>query len=342
MNTTILCALTLLATQAPDAPDAPVAPDATAPPVDAAAPLEETAPAEAPAPAYGRAPTDETAPMGGEIEAIPAEPEHVDGPISLAVYELSVDDVEPLVGRVVTDALVAELRKLDGVTVVSMDEVRAMLDLESQKQLLGCADDSCLAEIASALGVDELVIGSIARVGDGTVFSLKRIDQREAKTKGGLNKRLEAASGEEVLAVVGPAVQELFPEYPLRAGQTRGVDPALAVRLNPPPLDTWVFWTGLGLSGAALLASSIALATNGAAFAVASSDTEASVNGAPVDGKELQGTITLIRGSFWTAVVTAGLAVALGSATGVSALFTDWQGVRELNELDDASAPPAS
>jgi len=38
-----------------------------------------------------------------------------------------------------------------------------MLDLESQKQLAGYSDESCLAEIADSLGVDALVVGSPAR-----------------------------------------------------------------------------------------------------------------------------------------------------------------------------------
>jgi hypothetical protein len=336
MNTTIFCALTLLASQAPAADEATPAPaEAPAEATDAEAPAEAPAPVEEPAPPAAPQP-----PPAPPVDVGPQE-------VSLAVYELQVGDMDPLIGRIVTDAVVAELRKLEGVTVTSMDEVNAMLDHEAQKQIMGCEDESCLAEIAAALGVDEIVIGSIARVGEGTVFGLKRIDQREAKTKGGVNKRLEAASGEETLAVVGPAIEELFPEYPLRPGQTRGVDPELAVRLNPPPLDTWVFWTGVGLSGGALLLSSVALAANGGAFAMATADTNASIDGDPIDGKALQGTISVIRASFWTAVVTAGLAVALGSATGVSALFTDWQGIRAMNELDEAAtdaeaAPPKS
>src|SRR5262249_9623260 len=61
----------------------------------------------------------------------------------VAVYDLEVTDVEPRVARIVTDSVVAELRKLNGLSVVSMDEVRAMLQHESNKQLLGCTDASC-------------------------------------------------------------------------------------------------------------------------------------------------------------------------------------------------------
>ena len=58
------------------------------------------------------------------------------------------------------DSLLAELRKLERVSVIGMDEVRAMLDIEAQKQALGCDDDEgCLAEIAGALGAPADIIG---------------------------------------------------------------------------------------------------------------------------------------------------------------------------------------
>jgi hypothetical protein len=124
-----------LAVQLAPSGDAPVAPT----------PTTETAPAEAPA--EGAATKDESKRF-----------------LRVAVYDLSVDGVEPRVGRFVTDAFVAELRKLEGVSVVAMDEVRAMLTHEAQKELVGCHEGaSCLSEIGDALGVDELVVGSLAR-----------------------------------------------------------------------------------------------------------------------------------------------------------------------------------
>ena len=64
-------------------------------------------------------------------------------------------------------------------------EITAMLDHEAQKQMVGCADDtSCVASIADALGVDEIVVGQLTVVGDETLFALRRIEQAEARVKG--------------------------------------------------------------------------------------------------------------------------------------------------------------
>jgi hypothetical protein len=50
--------------------------------------------------------------------------------------------------------------------VTTSDQVRALLSLERQRQLLGCADDSCSSNVAGQLGVDYLVNGRLARVTD--------------------------------------------------------------------------------------------------------------------------------------------------------------------------------
>jgi TolB-like protein len=267
--------------------------------------------------------------------------------LKIAVYELEARDIDPVLARVVTDAVVAELRKLQGLDVVAFDEVRAMLDMEAQKQLVGCSDESCLAEIAEALGVDAIAIGNLAKVGDQTVFGLKVIDQRKATIVGQYTQRLAAASGEECLAAVGPAIEKLFPDRPLIPGQTRGVAPEIALRLSPPPLDPWLVWTGAGVAGAAVVVAAGALAVNGLAYGAALTSTEGSIGGPAVDGKELSATIGAVRGSFWTAIGATGAAVALGAATAVSALFTDWHGYRAMNEAMHegpaaAPAPPPS
>ncbi len=51
-----------------------------------------------------------------------------------------------------------------------------MVSFEAQKQLLGCGDDSCLAELGGALGVEFIVMGSVSKIGESTLISLKKIN----------------------------------------------------------------------------------------------------------------------------------------------------------------------
>ena len=57
-----------------------------------------------------------------------------------------------------------------------------MLNLEGQKQVLGCdSDTSCLAEIGGALGVDKLVVGQVGKLADNFIISLRLISPTTAK-----------------------------------------------------------------------------------------------------------------------------------------------------------------
>lgn len=272
----------------------------------------------------GETPTPITSPTAASPAAgAPAEGKgHV---LRLAVYEMKVDGIDERVGRVVTDAVVAEVRKLQRVSVVSMDEVKAMLDHEAQKQLTGCADDSCIAEIADSLGVDGIIIGTLAKIGDDHVFGLRRIDQRAAASLGQVSQRLQAGNGEEFLAMVGPAIEQLFPEpaHALRAGQKRGVSEEVALRISPPPLPTWVFWTTTASAGVLGVAAGAALTVNLVLFEQVNTRERQALE-APQPGKEVVD-IRAQNDLAATSTIALGSAAVLATAgAGVVAMFTDW------------------
>ena len=234
--------------------------------------------------------------------------------------------VDERVGGIEADAVVAELRKLQRVSVVSMDEVRAMLDLESQKQLVGCAEDSCVAEIAEALGADGVVVGDVTAVGDERVFGLRRIDQREARTLGQVNQRLKDARGEEFLAAIGPAVAQLFPEFPLREGMSRGVAPELGLRLNPPPLSPVVFYGSGAVTAVVGVAAIAVLAVNVATWQANTAALAQATSTKPGDGAAITAQQALIDQTFVGAAALGGAFVVGAGATAVVAAFTDFDG----------------
>lgn len=238
----------------------------------------------------------------------------------VAVYEVSAAPGSERVADVVTASIVAELRKLDGLSVIGMDEVRAMLDLEAQKQLVGCGDDSCLAEIAAALGVDIVIVGSIATVGDESVFGLRRIEQATATVKGQVNQRLVPADGEEFLGVVGASIEALFPDHALKKGASRGVAPEMAVRLRPPPFHPAVFWSGVGVTGVGIAASSVVTA-----LWVSAEDEIATLAGATESKDFVAATqhaddLRALTIGAWSATGVVAVAAAW------TAIFVDWEG----------------
>ena len=65
--------------------------------------------------------------------------------------------------------------------ILGMGDIREMIDLESQKQALGCEQESCLAELGGALGVPLLIVPSLGKLGGVYLLALKINDVENAK-----------------------------------------------------------------------------------------------------------------------------------------------------------------
>ncbi|MCB9789004.1 MAG: hypothetical protein H6744_20185 [Deltaproteobacteria bacterium] len=99
----------------------------------------------------------------------------------VAVIDLASHGVAPQLGENLTQLLSLELKKSEGLSVISRDEIQTLLRFEAEKQILKCTSDtSCLVEIGGALGVDYLVSGSVGLLGDAFVITLKLMDVHEA------------------------------------------------------------------------------------------------------------------------------------------------------------------
>ena len=259
--------------------------------------------------------------------------------LRLALPDVKVTgDLPPRQVALLESALLAEVRKLEGVSAIGMTEIREMLSFEYQRQMLGCAaDGACLAEIGGALGTDDMLHASVIVEGKTATFSLRRISMRSARVTGTHTKRLTRAGGEELLGDVGAAVQEVFPDRQLRAGFTRGVDKAMALRLNPPPLPRWPFY--------ATASAAVAAATGGVVMAYMSKDAQSQWKSLaersrtePVPGaqlKELERTADSRSRSATILLIAAGV---LGAGAGVEALFTDWHGYGAQVDVGPKSA----
>jgi len=120
--------------------------------------------------------------------------------------------VEPATVDILTDALVGELRKHSGLAVVSPSEIGTLIGFEKEKQLLGCTDSGCLAEIAGAMGADRLVSGSVGRLGQSSVVSLTLLDARKAQPVSSVYETLPQGNGEELLKAMPGFAKRLATE----------------------------------------------------------------------------------------------------------------------------------
>lgn len=245
------------------------------------------------------------------------------------VFELDHIEEDRTLSAVLADSIAAEVRKLRGASVLTQNDIAAMLELEAERQVMGCDDDSsCLAEIADALGVDALIVGSLATVGDASVFGLKRIKPQDAKVSASFQERLVRDDGREYLEAVGPAVEKLFPDLPLKAGQTRGVSVELSRRLHPPPLPVWA----TGGVGTAAAASVVGAGVFAALNATAAANYDSVIKEGESTGvtlarrDEARQALNDTATATWIAIAAA---TTLGLATALMVPFTNFEEVGE-------------
>ena len=116
------------------------------------------------------------------------------------------------------DALAGELRRRAGISVLTQSDLSALLGVERTRQMLGCTDSGCMAEIGGALGADRVVHGSIGRVGASLVVNLSALDPRRASASASVSERLRGAGEEAFLDVLPTIADALLADAPASGG----------------------------------------------------------------------------------------------------------------------------
>ena len=130
--------------------------------------------------------------------------------MSFAVFDLNASGVTPEIAKNLTQALSSEVNNIQGASVVSRDDILAMLQFDKEKAQLGCTEDTaCMASIGGALGVDRLIVGSVGRVANESVINLRLIDARHATVE---NRHTESFTGseDELIGATREAARELL------------------------------------------------------------------------------------------------------------------------------------
>jgi hypothetical protein len=119
-----------------------------------------------------------------------------------------------------TRVVAAAAAEVEGVNVMSAADIRRLAALEADRLNAGCEQDaSCLAEIAGAMGAEQVLFGSLSRLGSTTTVILSLYDARttmvtrrsfDVTDAGALPRLLRASTSEliggEVEAPPAPVV----------------------------------------------------------------------------------------------------------------------------------------
>ena len=95
---------------------------------------------------------------------------------------------------------------LDGFRITNAAE----MSVDQLQLALSCDQVSCAAELAGVLNADQVVIGSLGRIGGEYVLSLTRIKSRTAKRLGSVLERVPVKPESALLDRVTAAVPRLF------------------------------------------------------------------------------------------------------------------------------------
>lgn len=135
-----------------------------------------------------------------------------------------------------------------GIDCVSQGEISTLLGIERQKQLLGCADDgsSCMLELANAMGVDAIIVGSVGKFGDTYQINVKAL-RSSGQQLGQFTRQVD---GERtVLAALSDAADSLSEQ--LQRALRPGAPPSTGIRrtwaLVPAALGVVSFGVATGL-----------------------------------------------------------------------------------------------
>jgi TolB-like protein len=114
--------------------------------------------------------------------------------LKLAVMPLAARGVPASTSDAMTQILASELNQISGISVISRDDIRAMLDKVATEGELGCTENlGCIIEIGAALGLAKLVTGTVGKLQDTYVIAMQLIDTRKAAIE---NRVLETFEGD--------------------------------------------------------------------------------------------------------------------------------------------------
>ena len=168
--------------------------------------------------------------------------------LSFAVFDLSATGVSEDTAKNLTQILSTEVKSIEGTTVVSRDDILKRLEFGKFKEAqLGCAEDTaCMTELAGALGVDKMIIGSVGKLADSFIINVRLFDMRTSLVD---NRLTESFRGEEdqLIRATRHATRQLLgieengvgrlavtASHP---GATVFVDEERKAQLPVPPLD---------------------------------------------------------------------------------------------------------
>ena len=158
--------------------------------------------------------------------------------------------------------------------VVSMADVRHLADLEGEKQAAGCSENSCLTELAGALGARYVVFGAVGPLGRQFLLNLNVFDAASATAVGRVQLRYSAveelpdmivAPVHELMSAVASAAQKVARETPIGGATPAASTPVTTSNPRGVPVLPWaLLGSGVLVGGAGIVLDQVMPTSNNA------------------------------------------------------------------------------
>jgi hypothetical protein len=136
-----------------------------------------------------------------------AAPARAAGRLRVLVLDVKSSDLQPGEVETLTSLVTAHLARYPQLDVMSGADIKRLVDLEAQKQSVGCDEGACLAELAGAMGAELVFYGQAGRLGSTIVVTLNAYDAKRGAAVG--RQPIEARDLGQLPMLIGPAVDRL-------------------------------------------------------------------------------------------------------------------------------------
>jgi TolB-like protein len=180
--------------------------------------------------------------------------------LTIAVNDFSAEGIQPSEARIISERLRSELLKTDQFRVMERGEMENILKEQGFQISGSCSDQSCLVEVGQLLGVQQMVAGSIGKIGSLYTITARMIDIRSGEilfminedVRGGLDEVLRSATATVASRVAENYRQESAPAVaaaPASSSKSAAAPRAKAEktpRTKKPLLGRPLFWVPVG------------------------------------------------------------------------------------------------
>lgn len=135
-----------------------------------------------------------------------------------------------------TDVVQGVYSKDLGRIVIGRDDINRVLDLEADKQAMGCDSEKCLAEVGQALDARRIVTGSIDKIGDGFMVTMSEIDAKSLEPMARVQERVkndENALVDAVSRLAGDLMQKAGSPTAGNATRVFGASGSIDIQSDP-------------------------------------------------------------------------------------------------------------